>query len=134
MKLVDVDELVVGAENRHARPTEHVDGGAPGRCENAKLRRAERRAGLEQGIAFLEVFAPRPDVAPRVARVADLYGLGAAIGVLDPYDGIGAVRYRGARHDANGLAGSHRTRREPPRSDGLEDAKDYRSLGRGRFE
>ena len=71
---------------------------------------------------------------PRVTRIADLHRLDAAVGVLDTHDGIGAIRYRSARHDANGLAGSDRTRREPPRRDGLEDAKGDRPLGRGRFQ
>ena len=108
-----LDELVAGGEDGDDGPTD--DGGVveAERGEDADLRGSERRASGEDGLARGDVLAGEADVVAPFGggEHVDLAGDPPAaldafklVGLLERDDGVGALGYDGAGHDADSLS------------------------------
>jgi hypothetical protein len=145
--LVGLDEFAAGGHDDHTGAGAYAYGAAADRGEQADLRRAEDRAGVEGAVAGFHVAALGAHVRACLGRAVDLYlpegALGgravgphsgdralaqAAVGPLHGDDCLGAGRQRGAGHDARGLAGAHVEQLRLARRDIADDRQNGREL------
>ena len=108
------DELGARRQHGHPRPAHQRHAPMAERHGRGGRRRGPPQARWQPGL-------PRPDVFPPTAHVPALrhrlgdqhrlwqhHGARRLVGLLDRYDGVGAGRQRGPRHDAGGLSLAHR--------------------------
>ncbi len=100
--------------------------------EYAELGGAQGRARAQHDVTLPDVLTPVADVLPGVPAVhhRDAPGL-RGLGVLLPYDGVGAGRQRGPGEDACDLAGTDRLGREPAGGHGLDHRERDLPIGPG---
>jgi hypothetical protein len=110
----------------------HEQPGAPDRCCQADLHRAEVAAGAQHCVADGDVLAGPADVGPGRRRLADDDGGDPAVGPLEREDRVGTGRHQRPRHDPHAGAGRHAQRRRRPGRDVAGDRQhDRLLLGRG---
>src|SRR5207247_4876879 len=103
---VEVNDLTARREHRNPWTLAHPDASVPDRCEKTDLGGAQDGPRLEDSLAFPQILAGLTDGHPLRGRGRDRDDVARVVGVLDPDDGVRAIRHRRAGHDAHRFAGS----------------------------
>ena len=127
-----VDQLVAGGQDADAGPAEHRHTPVAQAGQHAEVAGPEHGEGLERDLARGEILTCGTDVVTWAGGLAD-HDEAVVVnrGVLHHHDGIGPLRDRCSRHDANGLSRADGAVRCPPRGQRGDDlqARSSRRVG-----
>src|SRR6202022_3545880 len=122
VEIVEIHELVAGADDRNARASEDLNRGDTGRCQHPQQRRLHRSSAFREEVTGLVILAGAANVPPPIAPLAALHPLASAVGVFLANHGISATWDRRSRHDAHRFTALQSPRRKLSGRDRRYDA------------